>query len=76
MRGLAQCLAREFQPRGVHVAHVIIDGVVAAPRFVSITTIFYVKKKINNQFNIIDKQCIIFFNLIIGRLFSSTRDFM
>lgn len=32
MRGLAQCLAREFQPRGVHVAHVIIDGIVAAPR--------------------------------------------
>ncbi|XP_073047337.1 uncharacterized protein [Primulina eburnea] len=32
MRGLAQCLAREFQPRGVHVAHVIIDGIVGAPR--------------------------------------------
>ncbi|XP_073038576.1 uncharacterized protein [Primulina eburnea] len=32
MRGLAQCLAREFQPRGVHVAHVIIDGIVSNPR--------------------------------------------
>ncbi|KZV24978.1 3-ketodihydrosphingosine reductase [Dorcoceras hygrometricum] len=32
MRGLAQCLAREFQPRGVHVAHVIIDGIVSSPR--------------------------------------------
>ncbi|XP_073157994.1 uncharacterized protein [Henckelia pumila] len=32
MRGLAQCLAREFQPRGVHVAHIIIDGIVGAPR--------------------------------------------
>lgn len=26
LRGLAQSLAREFQPRGVHVAHVVIDG--------------------------------------------------
>ncbi|XP_061341372.1 uncharacterized protein LOC133287722 [Gastrolobium bilobum] len=28
LRALAQCLAREFQPQGVHIAHVIIDGVV------------------------------------------------
>lgn len=34
MRALSQCLAREFQPVGVHVAHVIIDGVIGAPRFV------------------------------------------
>ena len=27
LRGLAQSLAREFGPKGVHVAHVIIDGV-------------------------------------------------
>lgn len=27
LRGLTQSLAREFQPEGVHVAHVIIDGV-------------------------------------------------
>lgn len=26
LRGLAQSLAREFGPRGVHVAHVIVDG--------------------------------------------------
>lgn len=26
LRGLAQALAREFQPRGIHVAHVLIDG--------------------------------------------------
>ncbi|KAK3222602.1 hypothetical protein Dsin_009627 [Dipteronia sinensis] len=32
LRGLSQCLAREFQPLGVHVAHVIIDGVVGLPR--------------------------------------------
>ncbi|MGE3346855.1 MAG: SDR family NAD(P)-dependent oxidoreductase [Ramlibacter sp.] len=26
LRGLAQALAREFQPLGIHVAHVVIDG--------------------------------------------------
>lgn len=31
-RALSQCLAREFQPLGVHVAHVIIDGAVGPPR--------------------------------------------
>lgn len=29
LRGLAQSLAREYGPRGVHVAHVILDGVIA-----------------------------------------------
>lgn len=33
LRALSQSLAREFQPLGVHVAHVIIDGVVGPPRF-------------------------------------------
>jgi hypothetical protein len=33
LRALSQCLAREFQPLGVHVAHVIIDGVIGPPRF-------------------------------------------
>ncbi|WP_394209354.1 SDR family NAD(P)-dependent oxidoreductase [Enterovibrio calviensis] len=28
LRGLTQSLAREFQPQGVHVAHVLIDGIV------------------------------------------------
>uniref|UniRef100_A0A6N2KW54 Uncharacterized protein n=1 Tax=Salix viminalis TaxID=40686 RepID=A0A6N2KW54_SALVM len=28
---LSQCLAREFQSQGVHVAHVIIDGVIGPP---------------------------------------------
>ncbi|WMV17170.1 hypothetical protein MTR67_010555 [Solanum verrucosum] len=32
MRGLSECLAREFQPLGIHVAHVIIHGIVGAPR--------------------------------------------
>jgi len=36
LRGLAQSLARQFGPQGVHVAHVVIDGVIwgaSAKRF-------------------------------------------
>lgn len=32
VRGLAQSLAREFQPKGIHVAHFVIDGMVASPQ--------------------------------------------
>jgi hypothetical protein len=32
LRALSQSLAREFGPRGVHVAHAIIDGVIELPR--------------------------------------------
>jgi NAD(P)-dependent dehydrogenase (short-subunit alcohol dehydrogenase family) len=32
MRSLAQSLAREFGPKGVHVAHAIIDGVIDIER--------------------------------------------
>jgi NAD(P)-dependent dehydrogenase (short-subunit alcohol dehydrogenase family) len=32
VRGLAQSLAVELWPRGIHVAHVIIDGVIDTPR--------------------------------------------
>ncbi|MFD2176755.1 SDR family NAD(P)-dependent oxidoreductase [Veronia pacifica] len=28
LRGLAQSLAREFQPNGIHIAHVILDGII------------------------------------------------
>ena len=31
LRGLAQALARELAPQGVHVAHVVIDGGIAHP---------------------------------------------
>lgn len=31
-RALTQSLAREFGPQGVHVAHVIVDGVIDIPR--------------------------------------------
>jgi NAD(P)-dependent dehydrogenase (short-subunit alcohol dehydrogenase family) len=32
LRGLAQSLAREFQPQGVHVAHVLLDGIIDTPK--------------------------------------------
>lgn len=31
LRGLSQCLAREYGPKGIHVAHVIVDGVINTP---------------------------------------------
>lgn len=30
VRGLAQALAREWWPRGIHVAHVVIDGIIGS----------------------------------------------
>ncbi len=32
LRGLTQSLAREYQPLGVHVAHVILDGIIDSDR--------------------------------------------
>ena len=32
LRGLAQSLARELSPRGIHVAHVVIDGGIRSER--------------------------------------------
>lgn len=32
LRALSQSLAREFMPKGVHVSHAIIDGVIDIPR--------------------------------------------
>jgi NAD(P)-dependent dehydrogenase (short-subunit alcohol dehydrogenase family) len=32
LRGLAQSLAREYGPKGVHVAHVVLDGLIDAPQ--------------------------------------------
>lgn len=31
LRGLVQSLARELWPQGVHVAHVVVDGIIGAP---------------------------------------------
>jgi NADP-dependent 3-hydroxy acid dehydrogenase YdfG len=31
-RALAQSVAREYGPKGVHVAHVVVDGVIDIPR--------------------------------------------
>ena len=33
LRALGQSMARELGPRGVHVAHVVIDGQILAPRY-------------------------------------------
>jgi NAD(P)-dependent dehydrogenase (short-subunit alcohol dehydrogenase family) len=33
LRALAQSMARELGPQGIHVAHVIIDGQIRSPRF-------------------------------------------
>ncbi|KAK7422035.1 hypothetical protein QQZ08_009684 [Neonectria magnoliae] len=38
LRALGQSLAREFGPRGVHVAHIIVDGVIDIPRTKHFTT--------------------------------------
>ncbi len=35
LRGLCQSLARELQPKGIHVAHFVIDGGIAGPRYAS-----------------------------------------
>ena len=32
LRAMAQSLAREMGPKGVHVAHAVIDGVIDIPR--------------------------------------------
>jgi short-subunit dehydrogenase len=32
VRALGQSLAREFGPQGVHVAHVVVDGVIDIPQ--------------------------------------------
>lgn len=32
LRALAQSLAREFGPQGLHVSHTVIDGVIDVPR--------------------------------------------
>ena len=34
LRAMAQSLAREFQPQGIHVAHVVIDGGIAGEKII------------------------------------------
>lgn len=34
LRALAQSLAREYQPQGIHAAHIIVDGKISSPRYV------------------------------------------
>jgi NAD(P)-dependent dehydrogenase (short-subunit alcohol dehydrogenase family) len=35
LRGLVQSLAREYGPRGIHVAHVVLDGLIWSPQTVA-----------------------------------------
>ncbi|RZC67244.1 hypothetical protein C5167_010939 [Papaver somniferum] len=39
LRALSQCMAKEFQPMGIHIAHVIINGVLPLPNRLSSTSI-------------------------------------
>jgi NAD(P)-dependent dehydrogenase (short-subunit alcohol dehydrogenase family) len=32
LRGMAQSMARELQPQGIHVAHIVVDGGIASER--------------------------------------------
>ena len=45
LRGLAQSLAREFGPQGIHVAHLVIDGVMWGERA-------------RDEFNMAEAQCL------------------
>ena len=36
LRALAQSMARELGPRGIHVAHIIIDGQILSPRYAAL----------------------------------------
>ncbi len=44
LRALAQSMAREFGPQGVHVAHVIIDGQINTPIQVQRKFLLFVKR--------------------------------
>ena len=38
LRAVAQSMARELGPQGIHVAHVIIDGQINAPRYANVAS--------------------------------------
>ncbi|KAL1921700.1 uncharacterized protein VTP21DRAFT_10342 [Calcarisporiella thermophila] len=39
LRALVQSLAREFQPQGIHISHVIVDGIIRSDRTKSMTNL-------------------------------------
>ncbi len=45
VRALAQSMAREFGPQGIHVAHVIIDGQINTPRQVKGNVCCFLQKE-------------------------------
>jgi NAD(P)-dependent dehydrogenase (short-subunit alcohol dehydrogenase family) len=44
LRNLAQSLAREFQPKGVHVGHVVIDGGIYGEKIEAFLPDWYAEK--------------------------------
>ena len=44
LRSLAQAMAREFGPKGIHVAHIVIDGIVDGDRLRNIAPAFIEKQ--------------------------------
>ena len=47
LRALAQSMAREFGPKGIHVAHIIIDGAIGTPRQVQSKSFFAFSLELN-----------------------------
>jgi short-subunit dehydrogenase len=44
LRALAQSMARELGPQGIHVAHIIIDGAINTPRQVQSKILSFLEK--------------------------------
>jgi NAD(P)-dependent dehydrogenase (short-subunit alcohol dehydrogenase family) len=54
LRALAQSLAREYQPQGIHVAHIIVDGVISSARYSPppLSTMEYLTENIFQKFQV------------------------
>jgi NAD(P)-dependent dehydrogenase (short-subunit alcohol dehydrogenase family) len=50
LRALAQSLAREYQPQGIHVAHIIVDGIISSARYPPPSTVEYLTENIFQKF--------------------------
>jgi NAD(P)-dependent dehydrogenase (short-subunit alcohol dehydrogenase family) len=55
LRALAQSMARELGPEGIHVAHVVVDGAIDTP---FIRTMFPERYKLKDQDGILDPEAI------------------
>jgi NAD(P)-dependent dehydrogenase (short-subunit alcohol dehydrogenase family) len=53
LRALAQSLAREYQPQGIHVAHIIVDGIISSTRYLTPPrTMEYLTENIFQKFQV------------------------